>query len=719
MDFPSVERAVKVYRECASAPSLSSASLQKTGDSVFSVHSTWSQRDLERECNIKYRQTHIVTLDSNGQIGDVIDPGTNTELNSEQLVRWSPSGKLKAVLRKIKDKKGDEKQYLEVWNNIAKIHNINLTALDKHGKVYEDGEFGCLEWSSCESQLLYVAEKKQPKAVSYFDKSKEGGSEENPETDAKKKDPEVKGDQFVHRQDWGELLVGKHSPVPCILNLQTGQVTIPEGLPNDVSVGQAIWTPDDSGIVFTGWENEPYRLGLIYCRNRRSAIYHLDLSSQTCNTISITGQSVRSPVFSPDASKLIYIQNSCHGPHMQCAQLIVYHWESKETKVTVDIVQRPTEGRPFPGLYVGRFEQQCWLDNETILVSTAWRSSQTIIAINICTGEVTRLTNGPDFGSWMFCDIKQRLILACRSSPTRSAQLVVGVIPQEGDISCINWKPLHESSVILSDVIWSVITLKPKTEQGSDIDFETIILKPKANSGSQEKKLPLIVWAHGGPHSVFSTGYLLLPGLFCQLGFVIACVNYRGSIGFGQASIDSLPGFVGTHDVKDVQAAAEAVIEQGLVDRERVAVSGGSHGGFLSTHMIGQYPDFYKACITRNPVTNLAAMLGGTDIPSWTMTEAGMDFDFKIAPSAEMYAKMFNCSPMAHIDKVRAPTLLMLGSDDLRVPPQQGIRYHEMLKARGVKTRLLMYPDNSHPINKVDAEADCFMNMYTWITEHL
>eukprot|EP00057_Strongylocentrotus_purpuratus_P013556 XP_011668030.1 PREDICTED: acylamino-acid-releasing enzyme [Strongylocentrotus purpuratus] len=718
MDFPSVERAVKVYRECVSAPSLSFASLQKTGDSAFSVHSTWSQRDLERECNIKYRQTHIVTLDSNGQIGDVIDPGTNTELNSEQLVRWSPSGKLKAVLRKIKDKKGDEKQYLEVWNNIRKIHNINLTALGKHGKVYEDCEFGCLEWSSCESQLLYVAEKKQPKAVSYFDKSKEGGSEENPETDAKKKDPEVKGDQFVYRQDWGELLVGKHSPVPCILNLQTGQVTIPEGLPKDVSVGQAIWIPDDSGIVFTGWENEPYRLGLIYCRNRMSAIYHLDLSSQTCNTISVTGQSVRSPVFSPDASKLIYIQNSCHGAHMQCAQL-VYHWESKETQVAVDIVQRPTEERPFPGLYVGRFEQQCWLDNETILVSTNWRSSKTIIAINICTGEVTRLSNDPDFGSWMFCAIKQRLILACRSSPSHSAQLVVGVIPQEGDISCINWKPLHEFSVILSDVTWSVITLKPRTERGSDIDFETIIVKPKGNSGGQEKKPPLIVWAHGGPHCVISTGYLLLPGLFCQLGFVIACVNYRGSLGFGQASIDSLPGFIGINDVKDIQAAAEAVIEQGLADPDRVAVYGGSHGGSLAMHMTAQYPDFYKACITRNPVTNLAAMLGGTDIPSWTMTEAGIDFDFKKAPSAEMYAKMFNCSPMAHIDKVRAPTLLLLGSDDLRVPPQQGIRYHQMLKARGVKTRLLMYTNNSHPINKVDAEADRLMNMYTWITEHL
>ncbi|XP_054752252.2 acylamino-acid-releasing enzyme-like [Lytechinus pictus] len=719
MDFPSAERAVTVYRECASAPTLSSASIQKTGDCLFSVHSTWSQRDLERETTVKFRKTHIVTIDSKGQVGNVIDPATSTELNSEQLVQWSPSGKFKAVLRKVKDKKGDEKQYLEVWNSIQKVHNINLTAQDKHGKVFEDGEFGCLAWSRCESQLLYVAEKKQPKAASYFDKSKEKGSSENSEADPKDKDPEIKGDQFLHRQDWGELLVGKHSPVPCILNLQTGQVTVPEGLPKDVSIGQAVWTPDDSGIVFTGWENEPFRLGLIYCRNRRSAVYHLDLTSQTCNTISVTGQSVRSPVFTPDGSKLIYVQNSCHGPHMQCAKLIVCEWESKETRITVDVVQSPSDERPFPGLYVGRFDQNCWLDNEIALVSTAWRSNQAIIAINICSGKVTRVTDSQEFGSWLFCDIKERFILAYRSSPTNSGQLVIGVMPQEGDISGISWKPLHEASVTLPDVTWNVITLKPKTDQSSDIDFEAIILKPTEDLVSSEKKPPLIVMPHGGPHSLISTGYLMFPGAFCRLGFVIACVNYRGSVGFGQASIHSLPGAVGTNDVQDVQTAAEALIDQGLVDPKRIAVSGGSHGGFLSTHMIGQYSDFYKVCVTRNPVTNVAAMLGGTDIPSWTMTEAGIDFDFTIPPSAEMYAKMFNCSPMAHVHKVKAPTLIMLGSDDLRVPPQQGIRYHQMLKAQGVKTRLLMYPDNSHPISKVDAEADCFMNMYKWITDHI
>ncbi|KAK2155254.1 hypothetical protein NP493_2091g00020, partial [Ridgeia piscesae] len=96
-----------------------------------------------------------------------------------QWNRESASGKRRAVIRKIKDKKGDEKQFIEIWNTYEKVSSIDVKTLEKqHGNIYESGTFGCLEWSPSEKQLLYVAEKKEPDTKSFFDKKAVGDEDQ-------------------------------------------------------------------------------------------------------------------------------------------------------------------------------------------------------------------------------------------------------------------------------------------------------------------------------------------------------------------------------------------------------------------------------------------------------------------------------------------------------------------------------------------------------------
>lgn len=233
------------------------------------------------------------------------------------------------------------------------------------------------------------------------------------------------------------------------------------------------------------------------------------------------------------------------------------------------------------------------------------------------------------------------------------------------------------------------------------------------------RKLALVVMPHGGPHSVLVSEWLLSTAVLCKMGFGVLLVNYRGSLGFGQDNIYSLPGNIGTQDVKDVQFAVESVLKQGDFDEQKIAVIGGSHGGFLACHLIGQYPEFYKACVTRNPVTNLTSMIGSTDIPDWCMVEAGYDYKTDIQLNPAVLEQMLNKSPIKHVIKVKTPVLLMLGEDDRRVPNKQGIEYYKALKALKVPVRLLWYPGNNHALSKVDAESDGFMNAALWMLQHL
>lgn len=168
-------------------------------------------------------------------------------------------------------------------------------------------------------------------------------------------------------------------------------------------------------------------------------------------------------------------------------------------------------------------------------------------------------------------------------------------------------------------------------------------------------------------------------------------VNYRGSTGFGEKSLYSLLGKVGVQDVQEVHHATVQMVERHsqFLDKELVFLFGGSHGGFLVTHLSGQYPDFYRAVSTRNPVIDMASMFSITDIADWTIVESGLgdgsELDKMLNPQS--LSRMWESSPIRYVKQVKAPTLLLVGKVDRRVPPTQSIEYYRALQLSGIKTR--------------------------------
>uniref|UniRef100_A0A672IT52 acylaminoacyl-peptidase n=1 Tax=Salarias fasciatus TaxID=181472 RepID=A0A672IT52_SALFA len=667
----SPEEISRLYRELSRFPSLSRADVgpvitSQYGGKYSNIYTEWSQCDLERNEHVKFCRQYIVFHDDKSVVYSG-PSGNCTEIKGEVLSKDSPSGEMKAVVREC-TVKGEDKQFLEVriWSKNIKMKSINLTALKKHGKVYEDEQFGSLVWSHSETHLLYVAEKKRAKAESFFQTESPELASIGDEEETMRAGKTDTGEQFVFHEDWGEALVGKSCPALCILDIEGDFVSVLEGIPEDISPGQAFWAPGDTGVVFIGWWHEPFRLGLKYCPNRRSALFYVDLTGGKCGKLILPSEnthSVCSPRLSPDQCRIIYLECSVFGPHMQCSKLCMVRHR-----------------RSFSNIKVSE----------------------------------------SDVGSWSLLNIERDLMVVSCSSPNCPPSLMVAFLPGRDSLDELQWVTLEDSQK-QPDIDWEILTFTPPPEQDNSqypgLDFEALLIKPK--EVKDDVKLPLIVIPHGGPHSVIAADWLMSCSVLCRMGFAVLLVNYRGSLGFGQDNIFSLPGNIGTQDVKDVQFAVESVLKSGNFDMQKVAVSGGSHGGFLACHLIGQYPGFYKACVARNPVTNLASMIGSTDIPDWCVVETGFDYSPDHLPDPAVWGHMLNKSPIKHIAQVQTPVLLALGEDDKRVPNKQGIEYYKALKAKQIPVRLLWYPGNNHSLSKVDAESDGFMNVALWIIQHL
>ena len=248
-----------------------------------------------------------------------------------------------------------------------------------------------------------------------------------------------------------------------------------------------------------------------------------------------------------------------------------------------------------------------------------------------------------------------------------------------GKIKGMRWKVVeyHATNTSLDPTVAVEVSGESTFSSGGDNTisrrFEAILMLPPEASHTDTSSIPLIVVPHGGPHSCIPT--LFLPSyifLSITLNAAILLVNYRGSSGFGQGSIDSLPGHIGDRDVADmVQSISEvhthSIVDgkQIVIDSKKYSVVGGSHGGFLGAHLIGQRPDLFASAVLRNPVTNIPTMTTFSDIPDWcyieSMGDKAYDFTTFPAPTADDFARMYRCSPIAHIDKVKTPVLLCLG----------------------------------------------------------
>ncbi|MFV0429517.1 MAG: alpha/beta hydrolase family protein, partial [Arachnia sp.] len=200
---------------------------------------------------------------------------------------------------------------------------------------------------------------------------------------------------------------------------------------------------------------------------------------------------------------------------------------------------------------------------------------------------------------------------------------------------------------------------------------------------------PLLVLTHGGPTSATTAAYEPSIQFWVSRGFAVLDVNYSGSTGFGRAYRDRLRGRWGVLDVADVAAAVRGVTAAGLADPTRVAIAGGSAGGYTTLQAL-LTTDVFAAGVSSYGIADLRTL--ATD----THKAESRYLDSLVGPWPDAEQEYLTRSPITQLDNLFTPMLILQGLQDKVVPPNQAYAMAEAVRAAGKPLALVTFADEGH-----------------------
>lgn len=212
------------------------------------------------------------------------------------------------------------------------------------------------------------------------------------------------------------------------------------------------------------------------------------------------------------------------------------------------------------------------------------------------------------------------------------------------------------------------------------------------------EKPPLIVQSHGGPTGHYGPGLNLTLQYWISRGYAVFAINYSGSDGHGKEYRDSLNGNWGILDTDDVAECVEYLGENGLVDKLRVGIRGGSAGGYSVLQALCRYPDIFAGGVSYYGISELKLLLDSTH----KMESHYLDLlvFMENMTQAEKDKIMHDRSPLYHAGSITAPLLILHGDADNVVPIEQAHTIYDEVKKRGGDAKLVTFVGEGHGFRK-------------------
>jgi len=517
------------------------------------------------------------------------------------------------------------------------------------------------------------------------------------------KDDKVKATVLEHNnyRYWDHWLPRGREPHLHVADLETGKTRdlfagTKFHLPmQEPGAGSYDISPDGKEIVFAYDFDPDPKLGM-------PDIVALEIKSgKWTNLTDRAGYADEAPVYSPDGQWIAFVSYHVAKAYNEQARLWLIR---RETGALTPLAQDWDRGITAPLVWAAD-SRALYFTAETEVAQPIWR-------LGLDDQAPTELIRGPAPGGTagdLRLSADGTVLVYARAAQAHPPTLLAAAIDGSGErpIERFNKKLLGQLKLAASQSV---------TIAGFDGDpVQMWIVTPPDFDAEQpgKAKYPLMQIIHGGPHTCWSDTWHWRWNmqLFAAGGYVVAAVNYHGSTGWGQTFVSSINGDLGRRELADVEAGTDHMLATGYIDPQRVVAAGGSYGGYMVAYMNGTVRgDRYKAYVCHAGCFDWVAMMG-SDGYFWIGPELG-------AFAWEDEARVLKQSPHHYAAHFATPTLVIHGELDYRVPYYQGLAYYNTLRAKGVSSRLVFFPDENHWILKPQNSVLWYREFMDWCDRH-
>lgn len=246
-------------------------------------------------------------------------------------------------------------------------------------------------------------------------------------------------------------------------------------------------------------------------------------------------------------------------------------------------------------------------------------------------------------------------------------------------------------------------------------DLQGWIIKPP--HFDENKKYPSILQIHGGPWLQYGKFFMHEFYYLAAKGYVVYLTNPRGGQGYGEAHGKALHNNWGTPDYGDMMAWVDLVAQKPYIDTNRMGITGGSYGGYL-TLWITSHTNRFKTAVAQRVVSNTISFWGSSDVGYFFQDVWSPEGK---APWADL-EPYWNVSPMKYVDQIKTPMLLIHSEQDMRCSPEQSEQVFVALRDLGVDSELVLYPDESHGLSRngrTDRRISRLNHILRWFNKYL